>query len=59
MNDQDGPEVASALYSSLLSSQQLNIEAIDIPLALDKAVRQLRDQHVHPSRWATFIHIGL
>jgi hypothetical protein len=56
MSDQDGPYVAQHFYGKLLEKNQ--IEADDVPYALDYAVTELRKSGAHPERWATFIHMG-
>ncbi|KAG8722833.1 hypothetical protein FRC08_007781 [Ceratobasidium sp. 394] len=57
MDDADGPEVARVIYGEIFKDGGCNYEAI--PHALDLAVRQLRSKGVHPSRWATYVHIGI
>lgn len=56
MNDNDGPLVAEATYSSLLKQEAIMLDVI--PYALDSAIQVLRKQALPPSRWATFIHMG-
>jgi hypothetical protein len=56
MNDQVGPEVASAFYTELLSRPV--ITADDIPYALDVAIALLRASGVKVEVWASFMHIG-
>lgn len=59
MNDADGPRIAQHVYRELVesSAEEFNYEAI--PRALDAAVRKLREDGAHPSRWATWIHMGI
>jgi hypothetical protein len=56
MNDLDGPFIAERVYKYIFRDGQLDIDVV--PFALDEAVRELRDKGVHPSRWATYVHIG-
>jgi hypothetical protein len=56
MSDDDGPYVAKLFYDKLFEKTQ--IEADDIPYALDYAVTELRKSGVSLERWATFIHMG-
>jgi hypothetical protein len=56
MNDLDGPFIAERVYRSSFQEGKLNLDAV--PYALDAAVRELRESGVHPSRWATYVHIG-
>jgi hypothetical protein len=57
MGDDDGPAIANSIYEALLEGEVLNLDAV--PYALDEAVGALREKGVPPSRWATFIHIGI
>ncbi|KDQ50413.1 hypothetical protein JAAARDRAFT_42076 [Jaapia argillacea MUCL 33604] len=59
MHDVDGPHIASAIYPALLKDGKINGDIDAIPYALDEAVRELRNEGVHPSRWATYIHMGV
>jgi hypothetical protein len=56
MNDLDGPFIAGRIYQSIFQEGKLDLSAV--PHALDAAVRELRESGVHPSRWATYVHIG-
>jgi hypothetical protein len=56
MNDLDGPFIAQRVYRSIFQDGKLNLSAV--PHALDAAVRDLRETGAHPSRWATYVHIG-
>jgi hypothetical protein len=56
MHDQDGPYVAKRFYDKLFGKNQ--VEADDVPYALDYAVTELRKSGAPPERWATFIHMG-
>jgi hypothetical protein len=57
MNDMDGPFMAEHIYTQIFKEGHLDLVAV--PYALDRAVRRLRETGVHPSRWATYVHIGL
>ena len=58
MHDEDGPRVAEKVYSELIRDKDaFNYEAV--PRALDAAIREMRDEGLHPSRWATWIHMGI
>lgn len=61
MNDNDGPDIARSIYGELFkrvdSNQPLDFDVV--PWALDSAIRKLQEKGVHPSRWATYIHIGI
>jgi hypothetical protein len=59
MDDRDGPTVVDFVYDELLRDYPTSIGLERIPYALDSAVRKLRDEGVHFSRWATYIHIGI
>jgi CHAT domain-containing protein len=56
MNDVDGPFVAERVYRAIFRDGKLDLNAV--PYALDGAVRALRESGAHPSRWATYVHIG-
>jgi hypothetical protein len=56
MDDVDGPFVAERVYREIFRDGKLDLNAV--PYALDAAVRQLRETGAHPSRWATYVHIG-
>jgi CHAT domain-containing protein len=56
MNDVDGPFVAERVYRAIFLDGKLDLNAV--PYALDGAVRELRESGAHPSRWATYVHIG-
>jgi hypothetical protein len=56
MNDLDGPFVAQRIYRDIFRDGFLDLHAV--PYALDAAVRELQETGVHPSRWATYVHIG-
>jgi CHAT domain-containing protein len=59
MGDVDGPVVANAVYSELFAGDGEILDFDIVPYALDTAVRKLRAQGLEPSRWATYIHIGM
>jgi hypothetical protein len=56
MNDLDGPFIAQRVYRTIFQNGKLDLRTV--PYALDAAVRELRESGVHPSRWATYVHIG-
>jgi hypothetical protein len=56
MNDLDGPFIAERVYKQIFKDGVLDLERV--PYALDSAVRELRETGAHPSRWATYVHIG-
>ncbi|CAA7264414.1 unnamed protein product [Cyclocybe aegerita] len=59
MNDDDGPEVACMIYKELFKSPDDHLDPKVIARALDSAVRNLQAKGVPPSRWATYIHVGI
>lgn len=66
MDDVDGSDVTTTLYRRLFSVREDESDPGDavldpdvVPFALDEAVRALRAKGVSPSRWATYIHIGV
>jgi hypothetical protein len=59
MDDRDGPTVVDFVYDELLRDYPDSIGLERIPFALDAAMRKLRDEGAHFSRWATYIHIGI
>lgn len=56
MDDVDGPFVAELVYRRIFRYGYLDLASV--PDALHDAVCELRSRGVHPSRWATYIHIG-
>ena len=59
MEDVDGPMIAKIFYDELFSAGSEFFEPSDIPFALDVAVQKLRELHPDPSRWASYIHLGM
>jgi hypothetical protein len=59
MNDNDGPEVAAAVYQDLFTEKTKVSDPDTIPRALDAVTQKMRRQGLHPSRWATYIHMGI
>jgi hypothetical protein len=59
MNDLDGPEVATLVYQILFAEKTKLPHPDIIPRALDAATRNMRERGIHPSRWATYIHMGV
>ncbi|EIN09486.1 hypothetical protein PUNSTDRAFT_133278 [Punctularia strigosozonata HHB-11173 SS5] len=58
MNDADGPLVARHVYSALFNGSDA-LQPDVIPYALDAASQELRESGARPSRWATYIHMGI
>jgi hypothetical protein len=56
MSDLDGPFIAERVYKSMFREGRLDLSVA--PYALSDAVRELRESGAHPSRWATYVHIG-
>jgi CHAT domain-containing protein len=56
MDDVDGPFIAERVYRAIFRDGKLDLNAV--PHALDGAVKELRESGAHPSRWATYVHIG-
>jgi CHAT domain-containing protein len=59
MGDIDGPVVAETIYRELFAGEKDSIDFDIVPYALDAAVNKLRSQGLEPSRWATYVHIGV
>jgi len=59
MNDNDGPLVARTIYEELFKNPTASLKPEIVPYALDLAVQKLQQNGVHPSRWATYIHVGI
>ncbi|KAF8905820.1 CHAT domain-containing protein [Gymnopilus junonius] len=59
MNDNDGPQVAQMIYEELFNNMDSVLDPNVIPYALDAAVRKFQENGIHPSRWATYIHVGM
>lgn len=59
MGDKDGPEVAVCVYKELFATSGEYFDPDTIPYALDAAVQELRLKGCHPSRWATYVHLGV
>jgi hypothetical protein len=59
MGDVDGPIVAQVVYEELFGVHEEYLSPDIIPYALDTAVRRLRENGLHPSRWAPYIHLGI
>lgn len=58
MDDVDGPEVAASFYEELFRKATHVMDSGVVPYALDRAVRELRDNGVSATRWAPYVHIG-
>jgi len=59
MNDNDGPLIAGTIYEELFKNPTASLDPGTIPYALDLAIQKLQQNGVHPSRWATYIHVGM
>ena len=64
MDDMDGPAVAKKVYTRLFPSgegggDEGDLDPAVVPYAIDEAVRESRANGVSPSRWATYIHVGM
>lgn len=59
MGDMDGPVVAKRVYEELFRGKEEYLDPDSIPYALDAAVGSLREQRLHPSRWAPYVHFGI
>lgn len=57
MDDADGPEISKMVYGKIFHDGMFYRE--EVPYALDAAIRKLRSNGAHPSRWATYIHMGI
>jgi hypothetical protein len=60
MEDLDGPLISKCVYGDLAGKMD-TLKALhfdDVAVALDAAVRMLRETGAHPSRWATYVHFG-
>lgn len=59
MGDVDGPIIAKRVYEELFGGEDEYMDPDSVAYALDAAVGELREQKVHPSRWATYVHFGI
>lgn len=59
MGDSEGPIVAQTVYETLFRESTGILDADDVSYAVDSAVTLLRRQGMHPSLWATYMHIGI
>ena len=59
MNDNDGPLIACSIYEEVFKDPTVSLNPEMIPYALDCAIQKLQKNGVHPSRWATYIHVGI
>ena len=59
MEDEDGPGLAQAVYEALFRAGEEYLDPDSIPYALDDFAQSLRRCRMPPSRWATFVHIGM
>ena len=68
MNDEDGPDLAQAVYGNFFAPASLvrQMESAcppggilsEIPYHLDHMAQQMRDRGLPPHRWALFVHFG-
>lgn len=59
MGDVDGPVVAGRLYKELFNRVDEFLDPNSVPYALDAALKELRSQKIHASRWAPYVHFGI
>jgi hypothetical protein len=59
MEDVDGPTIAKLVYKDVFRTDSKEVDADDVPYALDAAMQVLRKMHPEPSRWAPYIHLGI
>jgi hypothetical protein len=59
MEDVDGPMIAQHVYEEIFNGNSESLDPDAVPYALDAAVGELRRMDLSPSRWATYIHIGM
>jgi hypothetical protein len=59
MEDVDGPVIARHVYKELFDGNEEFLDPDKVPYALDAAIQQLRKDHPEPSRWASYIHLGM
>lgn len=59
MGDADGPIIAKKVYGELFAGDSAYLDPDIVPYALDAAVQELREKGLHPSRWASFVHVGI
>jgi hypothetical protein len=59
MDDLDGPIIAKKVYEKLFKGEKQYLDPDIVPWAVDEAARELRVQGASPSRWATYIHVGI
>ena len=58
MDDQDGPVIARAIYTSLFKDAEGDLKNFCLATSLDAVVWEMKKCGVPIERWATFIHIG-
>ena len=59
MGDTDGPFVAKRVYSELFREESQFLDSDAVAYGLDAAVQDLRAKGIHPSRWGTYVHLGI
>jgi hypothetical protein len=57
MNDIDGPFMTERIYQHIFKNGSPDLDTV--PLALEDAAKELRESGAPPSRWATYVHLGL
>ena len=56
MWDDDGPALARDFYTYMLNQGS---DVTDSAIALNTAIKAMRDRGVPAGRWSTFVHIGI
>lgn len=59
MGDTDGPLIAQRIYQALFERGGQFLDPEVVPFALDSAVTTMREQGLHPSRWAPYVDVGI
>ena len=59
MGNTDGPVVAKRVYRELFQGESEFLDSDAVAYGLDAAVQDLRAQGIHPSRWGTYVHLGM
>lgn len=59
LDDIDEPAIVSQAYCELSVGSKVNFDPDVLPYAPNAAVQDLRMSRLHPSRWATCVHIGI
>ena len=56
MVDDVGPMITKWIYRGLFKGEELDL--LDVPYVLDRAVEKLSEEGSPSYEWATFVHIG-